>query len=326
MGEILCIVDGMTDPGFLIRDYPNLASMGQARLFDTCRGQPPESLGCILRLLGVQRVPAHLRGYAEALGCGIPAGPGDLILRGSWFALDECGRCTVPAVAPPSLSGSGDFRYYPLGQYKSLLVLPGMAAFVKNVRTRPPHQCAGLPAEALCPTGCGALSRIFRDNLRDGRCLIPWGASVCAAMPPFPKKSAVVCGTAVVRGIARLLNMTLLEVPGATGDVDTDLPAKARAAVSAAEDCPFVLLHINGADEAAHRRDPGQKAAFLRRVDALVLPVLLRSGHRVRVTADHGTDPVTGRHLSGLQPVYTSGQAGLETPPARRKNQGGGTR
>lgn len=45
--------------------------------------------------------------------------------------------------------------------------------------------------------------------------------------------------------------MELFPVKGATGDVDTDLDAKTEAALRAAERCPFVLLHINGADEAA---------------------------------------------------------------------------
>ena len=72
MSKILCVIDGMTDPYFRVNNYPNLSSMRLLRHVDTTQGQTPESLGCILRLLGTKRVPPHLRGYTEALGYGIP--------------------------------------------------------------------------------------------------------------------------------------------------------------------------------------------------------------------------------------------------------------
>lgn len=81
--------------------------------------------------------------------------------------------------------------------------------------------------------------------------MLLWRQSVPVALPPFPQKSAVICGKELVKGIARLLHMELFPVKGATGDVDTDLDAKTEAALRAAERCPFVLMHINGADEAA---------------------------------------------------------------------------
>ena len=41
----------------------------------------------------------------------------------------------------------------------------------------------------------------------------------------------------------------------ATGDVDTDLAEKAGMAARLSEAYDFVLLHLNGADEASHRRN-----------------------------------------------------------------------
>ncbi|MGN1025810.1 MAG: hypothetical protein ACI4P4_05330 [Faecousia sp.] len=305
MSRILCIVDGMTDPSFCFSEFPNLASMGQPQYVDTTQGSEAESFGCILRLLGVKTIPPHLRGYAEALGNGIPVGSNDLVLRGSWFSLDDQGRCTVPVPGPevpPVLSGC---RYYALEQYKCLLVFPEMAGFVSNMTTYPPFLCEGQHALRLCPKGCGEVSRIFTELFEKERCLIPWGQAVCTEIEPYTQKAAVVCGTAIVKGIARLLNMDLIPVSGATGDVDTDLNAKAFAALEAAETYPFVLLHINGADEAAHRKNSEEKRSFLRKIDELVLPKLLSSGNIIHVAADHGTDPVSGLHLRGVQPMFT---------------------
>ena len=113
-------------------------------------------------------------------------------------------------------------------------------------------------------------------------------------------------GKELVKGIARLLHMELFPVKGATGDVDTDLDAKTEAALRAAERYPFVLLHINGADEAAHRHDSAEKETFLRRVDDRVLSRLLASEHEIVVASDHGADPESGAHLGGPQPFFTS--------------------
>lgn len=86
----------------------------------------------------------------------------------------------------------------------------------------------------------------------------------------------------------------------------TDLDAKTEAALRAAERCPFVLLHINGADEAAHRHDSAEKETFLRRVDGRVFSRLLASEHEIMVASDHGADPESGAHLGGPQPFFTS--------------------
>ena len=136
--------------------------------------------------------------------------------------------------------------------------------------------------------------------------MLLWGQSAAVELPPFPERSAAVCGKELVKGIARLLRMDIPVQRGATGDVDTDLSAKTEAALRAAEQYPFVLLHINGADEAAHRHDPAEKEAFLRRVDEQVLPRLLASSHEVYVVSDHGTDPESGAHLGGEQPLFTN--------------------
>ena len=98
----------------------------------------------------------------------------------------------------------------------------------------------------------------------------------------------MICGKELVKGIARLLHMELFPVKGATGDVDTDLDAKKEEAMRAAERCPFVLLHINGAAAAAHRHASAEKETFLRRVDDRVLARLLASEHEIVVASDHG--------------------------------------
>lgn len=309
MSKILCIIDGMTDSYFDVADYPNLSSMHLLRYIDTTQGQEAESLGCILRLLGVKSVPPYLRGYAEALGNGILVNKNDLILRGSWFALDVQGCCSVPISAPKEVSKMERCYYYHLEQYKSLLVFPNMAKFVSDMITYPPYMCAGQSAWNLCPKGCGLVRDVFQSQLTKEHCLIPWGQSVYSNIEPFPCKAAVISGTSVVKGIAKLLSMHLILVPGATGDIDTDLLLKTKTTLDVAQTNPFVLLHINGADEAGHRKNFEEKQAFLHKVDSIVLKLLLDSNHSIYVVSDHGTDPITGQHIGNKQPLFVNDSA-----------------
>ncbi|MGI6238434.1 MAG: hypothetical protein ACOYI5_02275 [Christensenellales bacterium] len=304
MSTIFCVIDGMTDAAFRAADYAALSAMrllGDVQT--TPDGYDTESLTCILTLLGVKRIPRKLRGYAEARGADLAVEPSDLILRGSWFSVDPGGAIVAPANAPTArILRNGAYHW--LEDYKSLVVLPGLADALDSIKTRPPYRSAGRAARDFRPEGHPAIERMFDALCTDHMVMIPWGESAPVSLEPFPQKAAVACGTNIVRGIARMLGMRLMHVPGATGDVDTDLSAKVDAAMRAADEHPFVLLHVNGADEAAHRRDPAQKYAFLQKVDALVLNRLLDSRHEIFVASDHGSDPVSGQHIGSAQPVF----------------------
>lgn len=306
MGKILCVVSGMTDPHFHASDYSNLSFLHLQRYVDTTQGREPESLGCLMRLLGIKKVPAHLQGYVEALGNEIPVGTNDLVMRGSWFSLDNQGCCTVPVSVSKQFPEMECCRYYPLGESECLLVFPGMASFLSDMVTNPPYLHGEQNILELCPKGCSKIAQVFLSQLTKEHCMMLWGQSVPAHMPPFPQKTAVICGTSTVKGMARLLGMTLLPVSGATGDVDTDLQAKAKAAIEAAKTYPLVLLHINGGSAASYRRNPDQKRAFLEKFDSVVLPLLIHSGCEITVVSDYCADPVTGQHLGKPQPLFTN--------------------
>lgn len=305
MSTILCVIDGMTDPAFRPADLPVLSSFDfRGYVSTTPAGYEAESLNCILTLLGASGFPHCLRGYADALGGGIKVEAGDLITRVSWLSVDGAGRCSVPADAPDTVRVPAGCTYHSLGGYKGLLTVSGQGNCAQALTTCPPYECAGKTPAELRPVGSVSLAAFFDANASDSLSAVPWGQSAAAPLPPFGEKAAVVCGTQIVRGIAAMLGMTCPVLPGATGDVDTDLAGKTAAALACAKDFPFVLLHINGADEASHRKDAAEKAAFLRQVDSLVLPQLRRCPHRVHVVSDHATDPTTGRHAGTPQPLF----------------------
>lgn len=133
---------------------------------------------------------------------------------------------------------------------------------------------------------------------------------------PVPA-ATVVCARGAAAGLARLLGAQVVVPPGATGDVDTDLRAKAQAVVAAmAGGATRVVVHVGGPDEAAHRCDAGAVIAALERIDGELLrplrDALAAVGGRLAVCPDHGTDPATGRHRAAPVPalVWGAGEGG----------------
>lgn len=181
MGVVLCILDGFTDPEFDPADYPALSGLRRLRDVDTTLGEKPESLNCILHLLGIRNVPPLLRGYAEALGDDIPVGENDLILRGSWFSRDESGRCVAPMAAPAEIPAGLPCRYVSLGGYKSLLIFPGLGAAARDLSTYPPTLWQANWQRTFVPGAARKWKPCF------GRCACPSAAAFPGASPgPSP--------------------------------------------------------------------------------------------------------------------------------------------
>lgn len=127
-----------------------------------------------------------------------------------------------------------------------------------------------------------------------------------------PVPTTLICARGAAAGCGRLLGAEVLHPSGATGDVDTDLRAKARAAIRAlAAGTERVVVHVGAPDEAAHRRDADAVIVALERLDAELLAPLQEAiedlGGRLAVCPDHGTDPATGRHDAAPVPAVIWG-------------------
>ena len=114
----------------------------------------------------------------------------------------------------------------------------------------------------------------------------------------FGLSGAVVGAVDLVRGIGRLAGLDVIDVPGATGGLDTDYGAKARAAIAALADHDLVWVHVEAPDEAGHMGDLREKVRAIERVDAEVLAPILAAPARpaVLVVPDHLTPLRTRTH------------------------------
>ena len=143
--------------------------------------------------------------------------------------------------------------------------------------------------------------------------LYPWGPSERTVLPSFRELhgfgGAAVCKAEIVKGIGLALGMRVVVPAGATGDVDTDIKAKAEAAVKLLQDNSFVLAHFNGSDEAAHRYAYKGKADFIEQIDNQFVDYILKNYSqplKIIICGDHVTSSVSGKHGRGETPVIAT--------------------
>lgn len=120
-----------------------------------------------------------------------------------------------------------------------------------------------------------------------------------------PLRLACVAGDRTILGLARWLGAETVTSEAMTANLDTDLDAKFRAARKALESHDLVILHVKGADIAAHDKRADLKAEFLQKIDAHLARLLADDGEgfRIAVAADHATLSESGQHSADPIPV-----------------------
>jgi len=285
---LLVILDGASEPlrpgeptSLELAATPTLDRLARegvvASLATVPAGLPAGSESAIPALLGWTPPAPVDRGLLEAAARGIELAPGERAWRVD--VLDGAGARAEPeavARAARALAASAPrHRIHPLTGHRLLLAGPP-------------------PLPDLCASG-GPY-----DPRKHTARLWAWPEGV---LPPrvLDARTVVVGAAGAAIGAARLLGAATVVPAGATGDVDTDLGAKADAALTAiADGAVRVVVHVGGPDEAAHRRDRAAKVAAIERADRELLAPLAdavaRAGGSLRVCPDHGCDPQTGLH------------------------------
>ena len=158
-----------------------------------------------------------------------------------------------------------------------------------------------LPANALLTRGAGRIHR-----------LIPLEEA------GLPLRLTCISGDRTVLGLARWLGARTVTEDRMTANLDTDLQAKFGAAEKALENSDLVILHVKGADIAAHDQRPDLKVEFLEGLDRQLAELLEGQGSnggsptfRVAVASDHATLSESGQHAADPLPVVIWG-TGME--------------
>ncbi len=198
----------------------------------------------------------------------------------------------------------------------------------RGVSFAPPHDHLGEVIAPLLPHGeDAAQAKVFADLMRlasrvlehhsvtekrraDGRLgangIWFWAEGTAMQLPDF--KSEYGCGGAVVsavpicHGIGVLRGLEMVEVEGATGELDTNFEGKLDATWEKLQQYDFVCLHLEAPDECTHNGDlPGKVQAIEWLDSRLVRPLterLEKAGmdYRMLLLSDHKTLTATRGH------------------------------
>ncbi len=142
--------------------------------------------------------------------------------------------------------------------------------------------------------------------------ILPRGAGAVPDVKSFDDKygikSACIAETGLIKGIAKLAGIDVIEVDGATGGLDTNLENITNSIIQHAQmDYDFILINIDGADEAGHDGDLQGKLNFLEKVDQMVGEIMKISNTYFILTADHTTPISVMDHTGDPVPIVMSG-------------------
>jgi len=227
------------------------------------------------------------------------------------------------------LHAEGVLEFHPGVSYRNILVYRGdaPAPFGPETKTQPPHDVPDRPIADHLPKGPG--SELLRALMERSRAVLAehpvnraraaagkrpatqvwlWGQGKAPSLRPFAerygRRGAIISAVDLVRGVGVLLGWNRIDVPTATGYLDTDYPAKGRAGVAALADYDLVCVHIEAPDEASHEGKAGEKVKALEQIDRHIVGPLLealpRHGDgRILVSPDHRTTLRTRAHAHG---------------------------
>ncbi|VVB68366.1 2,3-bisphosphoglycerate-independent phosphoglycerate mutase 1 [uncultured archaeon] len=233
-------------------------------------------------------------------------------------------------------------RLYAGVSYRNLLVLKAGA---KAICT-PPHDIADQPIQAHFPRGQDAKLLIdlmdkaapilashpvnlerSAEGKRPASMIWLWGQGPAPIMPTFQEKwglsGAMISAVDLLKGIGTYGGLEVINVPGATGTIDTNYEGKVQAALRALERLDFVYLHIEAPDEAAHEGDLEQKIRAIEIFDQRVVGPMIQGlrangdDWRVLLLPDHATPISIKTHSRDPVPFVIMGK-GIEPDTVKR--------
>jgi len=288
------------------------------------------------------------RGPFEAAGVGIELEPGDIAFRGNFASADEDLRLTDRR-AGRIREGTEDLAKaldgLKLGRIKTIVragtdhrvavVLRGRG-LSPEVTDTDPHEAgeAILESEARKPEAkatakaVNAFTKQAYKVLKDhpvnrarvakgeppANTVVLRGAGVYPDLVPITErlhlKAVGIAGVALIRGMFRTVGMDVLEVPGATGGLDTNMTAKADAALGALRKYDLVVLHVKAPDLCGHDGNASEKIRVIERLDAMMGGIKARLPGEIviAITADHSTPVALKEHSGDPVPLTIFGE------------------
>jgi 2,3-bisphosphoglycerate-independent phosphoglycerate mutase len=157
---------------------------------------------------------------------------------------------------------------------------------------------------------------VNRARIKEGR--LPansiwlWGEGHAPKTPVYKEKynltGSVISAVDLIKGIGICAGLEPVNVPGATGYIDTDYAAKARYALKELREKDFVFLHVEAPDEAAHEGRLDLKLKAIEDFDEKVVKAVFKGmaefpEYKIVILCDHFTPISLKTHTDDKVPV-----------------------
>jgi len=287
----------------------------------------------------------HGRGAIEARSMNIPINQGEAVFRCNLVAVRDGKMWSYSSgyistseaqeliVALNESLGSDKVHFYPGVSYRHICKIKGQEDTLLANCT-PPHDIPGKPIGEFLPRGPG--SDLLRDLMarsevalrshpvnieRRSRGDIPatmiwlfWASSKIPDMPAFKEvyclDAAMTSGVDIMRGLAKMVGMEILDIPGVTERLDNDYAAQAAGALKALEEYDLAVIHVEAPDEAGHAGSVKDKVEAIQRADKEIVSQLRtwnKDALRVLIMPDHPTPIEIQTHVGEPVPFILWG-------------------
>ncbi len=228
-------------------------------------------------------------------------------------------------------------RFIPGVSYRHILVLQdenGLDGL--SAKCIPPHDFVGKPIDKYYPKGVGAdrikeiilaskeilakheINTIRLDLQENPANLIwLWGQGVMPKLDKFKDKwgisGSVISAVDLIKGIGKIVGLDVINVPGATGYVDTNYDGKIEAALKSLEKDDFTFVHIEAPDEAGHEGKLKLKISAIEAFDFHVVGKVRKycethDNVKVVIAPDHATPIAKRTHTRDMVPFIMFGK------------------
>jgi 2,3-bisphosphoglycerate-independent phosphoglycerate mutase len=322
-------------------------------------GYPPGSDIANLSLLGYEPETCYTgRAPLEAASMGVDIGADETAFRcnlvnverrnsGEMVMVDySAGHITTAesrqlVTALQAECGTSQLTLYPGISYRHLLVYRG--TLPPGLLTVPPHDHSDRDVAVFFQSylQVGAFQDLFakvpaileqhpvnllraEQGKKTANFIWLWGEGKRPVMETLEARYGIrgglISAVDLLKGLGVLSGLTVVEVEGATGYLDTNYEGKARAALDVLEGDDFVLVHVEAPDEAGHQGLAKEKVRAIEDFDQrIVTPIveeMERRGEpfRLVVTMDHYTPIHRKTHEDWPVPMFLYDSRGCAQP------------
>lgn len=321
-------------------------------------GMPPGSDVANMSIIGYDPQKYYTgRAPLEAASMGVPLGKDDVAFRCNLITVSNniiadysAGHITSEEakVLIESIDrelGNDRFRFYPGISYRHLMVATGGTG--ANAECTPPHDVVGEDREQYLPQGEGSevlcemtdasmpilgKHAVNIERIKAGKnpanSIWLWGQGYAPVVPTFKElygvTGSIISAVDLLKGIGIYAGLDVIDVPGATGYLDTNYSGKAEYALESLKTHDFVFVHVEAPDEAGHMGDLDAKIRAIEDFDGMVVGPILDfvrdadEDYTILVMPDHPTPISLKTHTPDPVPfaIYSTKENKIDGSPA----------